>query len=98
MTHDLPIRTVTGVDRTTAVRELPALHAVAIRLRDDGFDDHVIAVALQVDDVQVPTLLQIANRKLENLIALDDAGSRRSGIGHTPELQANQEKDNGGQQ
>jgi hypothetical protein len=79
------------VDRSSAVGELPTLHAVAIRLRDDGFDDHVIAVALEIDDVQVPTLLQIANRKLENLIALDVVESPRSGLGHhAQELQANQ--------
>jgi hypothetical protein len=77
MTHDLPILSLIGVDRSSAVRELPALHAVAIRLRDDGFDDHVIAVALEIDDAQVPTLLQIANRKLENLTALDVFGPPR---------------------
>jgi hypothetical protein len=96
MTPDLLILTLVVVDRSSAVRELPALHAVAIRLRDDGFDDHVIAVALQIDDVQVPTLLQIANRKLENLIARDVAGSRRSGVGHPQELQTNQDRQYGG--
>ena len=44
---------------------------MAIRLRDDGFDDHVIAVALGIDDHQVATLLHIANSKLTNLMALD---------------------------
>jgi hypothetical protein len=96
MIHDLPIRRILGVDRPSAVRELPPLHAVAIRLRDDGFDDHVIAVALQIDDRQVPTLLQIANRKLENLIALDLAESHRGAAGHPQELQANQNRQYGG--
>jgi hypothetical protein len=44
---------------------------VAIRLCDDGFDDHVIAVALGIDDHQVATLLHIATSKLTNLMALD---------------------------
>jgi hypothetical protein len=53
------------------VRELPALHAVAIRLRDGGLDDHVIAVALELDDDQVPMLMQIAQCKLSSLMAAD---------------------------
>ena len=44
------------------------MHAVAIRLRDEGADDHVIAVALAIDDDQVATLLEIAEAKLANLI------------------------------
>jgi hypothetical protein len=44
------------------------LHAVAIRLRDEGVGDHVIAVALALDDDQVPTLLRIADGKLVNLM------------------------------
>lgn len=44
---------------------------MAIRLRDDGYGDHVIAVALAVDDDQVPMLLQLADSKLTTLMALD---------------------------
>jgi hypothetical protein len=82
MTHDLHILSLTDVDRSSAIRELPTLHAVAIRLRDGGFDDQVIAVALEIEDAQVPTLLQIANSKLENLIALDVFEPPRSDVGH----------------
>jgi hypothetical protein len=56
------------VDRASAIEQLPAMHAVAIRLRDEGADDHVIAVALAIDDDQVATLLEIAEAKLANLI------------------------------
>jgi hypothetical protein len=71
------------VDRSSAVRQLPELHAVAIRLRDDGCDDRLIGVALGVDDHQVPMLLRIANSKLTNLMALDSNGSQRTDrIGH----------------
>jgi hypothetical protein len=48
------------------------MHAVAVRLRDDGRDDHVIAVALEIDDGQVPALLQIAQSKLDSLMNLDN--------------------------
>ncbi len=47
------------------------LHAVAIRLRDEGCADHVIAAALDIDDDQVPLLLHLAASKLANLICLD---------------------------
>lgn len=71
MTPDLPILTLRHVDRSSAVRQLPVLHAVAIRLRDEGLGDRVIAVALELEDDQVPTLLQIADSKLAHLMALD---------------------------
>ncbi len=47
------------------------MHAVAIRLRDEGLHDHVVAVALGIEDDQVPTLLGIADAKLTNLMAVD---------------------------
>jgi hypothetical protein len=59
------------VDRSSAVQQLPVLHAVAIRLRDEGCADHVIAAALDIDDDQVPLLLHLAASKLANLICLD---------------------------
>lgn len=67
------IRIVRHVERAARVDELPMLHAVAIRLRDEGLDDHVIAVALAVDDDQVTTLLAIAEAKLAGLEAGDTA-------------------------
>jgi hypothetical protein len=59
------------MDRSSAVRQLPTMHGVAIRLRDEGLHYHVIAVALEIDDDQVPTLLGIADAKLNNLMAVD---------------------------
>lgn len=50
------------------------MHAVALRLRHNGFDDHVIAVVLDVEDVQVPTLLRIAEAKLARLMARESSG------------------------
>lgn len=51
------------------------MHAVAIRLRDGGFGDGVIAVALGTEPEQVPPLLQIATTKLAGLLAEDDAAA-----------------------
>jgi len=59
------------MDRSSAVQQLPTMHAVAIRLRDAGMHDHVVAVALGIDDDQVPTLLGIADAKLTNVMAMD---------------------------
>ncbi len=61
------------MDRPRAIEQLPALHAVAVRLRDEGAGDHVIAVALAIDDDQVPTLLEIADAKLARLISSQPA-------------------------
>jgi hypothetical protein len=62
--------TLEGVNRSRALGELPPMHAVALRLRDNNFDHHVIAVALDIEDVQVPTLLRIAEAKLARLMDL----------------------------
>ncbi len=52
------------------------MHAVAIRLRDEGVDPHVIAVALAIEDEQVPTVLVIADAKLAALRSDDGTPSR----------------------
>jgi hypothetical protein len=59
------------VNRSSALRLLPAPHAVAIRLRDEGHGNHMIAVALEMDDDQVPMMLRVADSKLANLMAPD---------------------------
>jgi hypothetical protein len=60
------------VDRSEAIQQLPALHAVALRLRDEGLDDGIIAIALDIDIDQVPMLHQLAERKLERLMGGPD--------------------------
>jgi hypothetical protein len=67
------------VDRSSAVRQLPDLHAVAIRLRDEGIGDHAIAVALEIEDAEVTMLLHIADSKLTNLMALDSISDTSDG-------------------
>jgi hypothetical protein len=81
----------------SAVRLLPAPYAVAIRLRDEGQHDHVIALALEIDEDQVPTLLQIADSKLSNVIGLDPgASSRTDGTGRPHAIPARKKRDEGG--
>ena len=60
------------MDRSRAIRQLPETHAVAIRLKDGGFSDGVIAVALGTEPEQVPPLLRIAATKLARLLAKDE--------------------------
>ena len=89
MTPGGRIRTVAGMDRSVAVQQLPVLHAVAIRLRDDGLDDHVIAVALGIDEDQVPVSLRVAQRKLDRLLTMDDVpGGRIDRVGGTHDNQS----------
>lgn len=73
MTGQTCLRTVTHVERSYAIDQLPSMHAVAIRLQDGGFGNGVIAVALGTEPEQVPPLLQIASTKLARLLAEDDA-------------------------
>lgn len=51
---------------------------MAIRLNDDGCGVHVIAVALDIADDEVATLLQIARTKLANLMASDGVRPARA--------------------
>jgi hypothetical protein len=44
------------------------MHAVAVRLRDHGCADDVIAIALATDCAAVPGILELADAKLANLM------------------------------
>jgi len=59
------------VDRNSALRELPTMHAVALRLHDHGCTSDVIAAAVGIDGSQVATFLDVANAKLLNVQARD---------------------------
>ena len=50
-----------------AVASLPIAHAVLLRLRAAGAEDHVIAAALDIEVDAVPALAAIALAKLERL-------------------------------
>jgi hypothetical protein len=47
--------------------QLPEAHALALRLRDAGADDELIAVCLQIEPEGVGPLLRIAAAKLQRL-------------------------------
>ena len=73
------------MDRFSAVNQLPTVHAVAIRLKDSGFDDRVIAVAAGIDEHEVAMLLRIAKRKLSNLMSLEADRTSPAGSSHLPD-------------
>jgi hypothetical protein len=60
------------------VLQLPTIHAVAIRLQDQGYGADVIATALGLDDDQVALLLLIAERKLAKQLTLGRAAPETS--------------------
>jgi hypothetical protein len=75
---------------------LPAPYAVAIRLRDEGQRDHLIALALEIDDDQVPMLLQIADSKLSNVMSSDlTVTARADDTGHPKFTPAPRTRDEG---
>jgi DNA-directed RNA polymerase specialized sigma24 family protein len=55
------------VERHDHIDELPPAYAVAIRLHQAGTTDDVIALGLGVEPDAVPTLLDVARRKLADL-------------------------------
>lgn len=52
------------MDRDVARQFLPEPHALALRLREAGADDRLIAVALEIEPEGVAGLLRIAEQKL----------------------------------
>jgi hypothetical protein len=63
--------TVTRVDVELARQFLPEPHALALRLREAGADDRMIAVALEIDPEGVEGLVRIARQKLEAIATVD---------------------------
>ena len=63
--------TVASMDRSSEAlyRELPTVHAIALRLHDRSVAVPDIAAALDVAPEAVPTLLQVAQAKLRELAA-----------------------------
>ena len=52
------------MDRASALRQLPAAYARALRLRDLGVDDGGIAQFLDIPAESIPALFRIAEAKL----------------------------------
>lgn len=55
------------MDRARAIDRLPEAHALALRLSDDGLDEHQIADRLQIPPQAVPPLIRIAEAKVARL-------------------------------
>jgi hypothetical protein len=51
---------------------LPRAYALALRLRAAGVDDELIGDCLDIEPVAVPTLLRVAEAKLDHLAAEPD--------------------------
>jgi hypothetical protein len=56
------------MDRKDALRRLPVTYAIALRLRDNGADDSLIAAGLDLDATEVGPLLNLGEAKLERLL------------------------------
>ena len=52
------------MDRASALRQLPAVYARALRLRDLGVDDDGVAKFLDIPPEAIPALFRIAEAKL----------------------------------
>jgi DNA-directed RNA polymerase specialized sigma24 family protein len=63
------------VDRESALRLIPTVYAVALRLYDAGMRDHELAHTLGLEDEAVGPLLRLAEDKLRE--AQQGAGSPR---------------------
>jgi hypothetical protein len=60
-------------EREAALRSLPRAHSLALRLHDAGVADDVICGYLDIEPEGLPTLLDLARRKLDT--ALQDLQS-----------------------
>lgn len=50
--------------RTAALNRLPVQYAIALRLRDVGMPDHVIAACIGVEVEGLPMVMRVAEAKL----------------------------------
>jgi DNA-directed RNA polymerase specialized sigma24 family protein len=60
------------MDLASAIKELPEVHAVALRLHRAGTANAEIAVELGIEVAAVPPLLRLAKAKLARLLAAPD--------------------------
>ncbi|MBV9315135.1 MAG: hypothetical protein JO100_15710 [Pseudonocardia sp.] len=59
------------MDREAALNELPEVHAIALRLRDGGYNNAAIAAALGIELEAVQPLFRVAEAKLARLLEAD---------------------------
>lgn len=58
--------------RAGALADLPTVHALALRLRDEGEPPDRIAKLLGIEPEAVGPLLEVASAKLEEILGRDD--------------------------
>jgi hypothetical protein len=56
------------MDRASALGELPVAYAIALRMADQGIDRATIAASLDVDPTALDNLLELARKKVEELL------------------------------
>ena len=61
-----------AAQRAGALAELPTVHALALRLNDEGAPPDRIARLLGVEPEAVGPLLEVANAKLEEILGRDE--------------------------
>ena len=67
------------MDRASALRQLPAVYARALRLRDLGVDDDRVAQFLDIPAESIPALFRIAEAKLMEISELMGQGTALEG-------------------
>jgi DNA-directed RNA polymerase specialized sigma24 family protein len=70
-------RTVPFVNRAAAIKLLPQVYAVALRLRDDGLGPAEIARRLGIAPEAVASTLELADAKLARLVRGDDSRAQQ---------------------
>lgn len=73
--------TLGPVDRSDALRHLPLSYAAALRLKEIGADDSIVAATLDVDEAAVDNLLELARAKLAELLDHPERGLSTAGGG-----------------
>ena len=63
-----------GEPRATAIGRLPPPYAFALRLKDAGVTDEVVAEALGIDPVSLPPFLKLAEAKLAAILVGQGSG------------------------
>jgi DNA-directed RNA polymerase specialized sigma24 family protein len=59
---------MTSDEYEAALRKLPDPHSLALRLRDAGVADEVISSYLQIEQECLPSLIDLARRKLRTAL------------------------------
>lgn len=67
------------MDRTEALGRLPRAYSLALRLRDAGVDDSLIAECLSVEREALGPLFTVAEAKLADLMSRTAPSSHTSG-------------------